>query len=328
MAVPILDVSHFFRESTDVKSKFANQFTESLRAYGVARLAGTCVSPSGIAGLFDWIDKYFELPLHLRRKHVNVKGPPDSRNPSRGYRALDDEKVWKLSPKTAGFTSAKELRESFDMGPLTDASFPTPWPDESDLPGFRQYMESQYEVFQKLALQLMGAIELGLKVPEGEMIKRCAPDGSELRLNYYPAVTSRGLDIENSRRIWPHTDTGLFSFVFQGSEKGLQVEDRKNPGTFVRVPQDNPDEIIVNVANTLERWTNGNLPACLHQVAAMEDLRAQRIPPRRSIVFFFRAAGDKSAGPLPQFVSDLQPARYQEMAVSEYNQSRNVLQYS
>ena len=82
------------------------------------------------------------------------------------------------------------------------------------------------------------------------------------------------------------------------------------------------------MANTLERWTNGNLPACIHQVAAMEDMKAQRIPPRLSIVFFFRAGGDKSAGPLPLFVSDLQPARYEEVTVSEYNQSRNVLQYS
>lgn len=176
------------------------------------------------------------------------------------------------------------------MGPPTDGGFPTPWPDESDLPGFRHYMESQYEVFQKLALQLMGAIEMGLNVPVGDLTKRCTPDGSELRLNYYPAVTSHGLDIENSRRIWPHTDT-----------------------------QESPDEIIVNVANTLERWTNGNLPACIYQVAAMEDTKAQRIPPRLSIVFFFRAGGDKSAGPLPQFVSDLQPARHEEMTVSEHN---------
>jgi len=175
----------------------------------------------------------------------------------------------------------------------------------------------------------MQAIELGLNVP-GDLLKRCTPDASELRLNYYPALTSRELDIENSRRIWPHTDTGLFSLVFQGtgkSEKDLQVEDRKNPGTFVRVPQENPNELIIQVANTLERWTNGNLPACMHQVAATEKGKAECIPPRRSIVFFFRASLDKSAGPLPQFVSDSQPAKYKDMTVSEYNQSRNVLQY-
>ena len=95
----------------------------------------------------------------------------------------------------------------------------------------------------------MQAIELGLNV-WGDFIETCTPDASELnfRLNYYPYVTSRGLEVENSRRIWPHTDTGLFSLGFQGpkrSDKGLQVEDRKNPGTFVRVPQENPDELIV-----------------------------------------------------------------------------------
>lgn len=214
------------------------------------------------------------------------------------------------------------------MGPPADESFPTPWPDEGDLPGFREFMEHQYEDFQKFALQLMRAIEIGLKVSEGEFTTRCTPDASELRLNYYPAVTTHGLDIEKSRRIWPHTDTGIFSFVFQGPEKGLQVEDRKSLGTFVPVPQESPDELIVNVASTLERWTNGDLPACVHQVAAMGDTKAERIPPRRSIVFFFRASSNQSAGPLPQFVSDTQPARYKEMTISEYNQSRNVLQYS
>jgi isopenicillin N synthase-like dioxygenase len=213
------------------------------------------------------------------------------------------------------------------MGPPADSSFPTPWPEESDLPGFRQYMESQYEAFQKLALQLMRAVEIVMQVPEGNFTKRCMPDASELRLNHYPAVTSQGLDVGNTNRIWPHTDTGLFSFVFQGIEKGLQVEDRKSPGRFVPVLQEGADEIIVIVANTLERWTNGNLLACVHQVAAMEDWKAESTPPRRSIVFFFRASGDKSAGPLPQFVSASQPARYDEITVSEYNQSRNVLQY-
>src|SRR5947209_5879513 len=110
------------------------------------------------------------------------------------------------------------------MGPPADSNFPTPWPNENELPGFRQYMESHYESFQKLALHLMRAVEMGMEVPEGTFTERCTPDASELRLNYYPAVTHEELDVQNTRRIWPHTDTGLFSFVLQGDDRSLQVE--------------------------------------------------------------------------------------------------------
>ncbi len=211
------------------------------------------------------------------------------------------------------------------MGPPFDVNFPTPWPGESDLPGFRQYMESQYETFQNLAMQLMRAVEIGTQVPEGTFTERCVPDASELRLNHYPAVESQGLDVQTTLRSWPHTDTGLFSFVFQNNDGGLSVEDRKSSGRFV--VQEGTDEMILLVANTLERWTNGNLRACLHKVAIPEDWKSGSIPNRRSIIFFFRANGDKSAGPLPQFVSASQPAMYDEILVSEYNQQRNRLMY-
>jgi isopenicillin N synthase-like dioxygenase len=95
----------------------------------------------------------------------------------------------------------------------------------------------------------------------GNFYRRCVSDVSELRPNHYPTVTRQELAVRNTRCIWPHPDTGLFSFVFQGNDRGLQVEDRKSPGRFVIVLQRSADEMILNVADTLERWTNGNLRA-------------------------------------------------------------------
>jgi len=260
---------------------------------------------------------------------VNPEGVTRSQIPSRGYKGLSEEKVWKKSSETAGLSDARELREYFDMGPPADYSFPTPWPEDSDLPGFQQYLESQYEAFQKLGLQLMRALEMGMQVPEGTFTERCVPDASELRFNHYPAVTRQELDVGNTRRIWPHTDIGLFSFVFQGNDRGLQVEDRKSPGKFVTLQQqESVDEMIFNVADTLERWTNGNLRACVHQVAVLEGRKAKSVPSRRSIVFFFKARGDVTAGPLPQFVSASQPAKYDEIMVSEYHDRQNTILYS
>lgn len=40
---------------------------------------------------------------------------------------------------------------------------------------------------------------------------------------------------------------------------GLELEDRGNPAWFLSVSGENPAEMVVNIANTLERWTNGVL---------------------------------------------------------------------
>jgi isopenicillin N synthase-like dioxygenase len=91
----------------------------------------------------------------------------------------------------------------------------------SQVSRFRQHLESQHEAFRKLALQLMRALE-AMQVVEGTFTERCVSEVSELRLNHYAAVIRQELDVRDARRIWPHTDTGLFSFVSQGNGRGLQ----------------------------------------------------------------------------------------------------------
>ena len=120
----------------------------------------------------------------------------------------------------------------------------------------------------------MQALEIGLGVPSGCFAERTNHDSSEARLNYYPQVDVQELKTGNARRIWPHTDSGLITLLLQDDVGGLEFEDRQNPGAFLPLSSTASTDMVVNVADTLERWTNGVLRAGLHQV---------NIPMRREI---------------------------------------------
>ncbi len=177
----------------------------------------------------------------------------------------------------------------------------------------------------------MSALELGLGVPSGSLTERCIPDDSELRLNHYPRVSVGELDTGSSRRIWPHTDTGLFTLLLQDHVGGLELEDRKNPGAFLPVSSDVPTDMVLNIADTLERWTNGVLKAGVHRVVSPDRSKVSEqgmAMARSSIVYFFRANGATSAGPLASFVSPEDPAKYSEITALEYLQQRNGTLYT
>lgn len=168
----------------------------------------------------------------------------------------------------------------------------------------------------------MRILELGLGLEPDTFVSRCIPSASELRLNHYPSVDVAKLRAGNVKRTWPHTDFGIITLLVQGETGGLELEDRRRPGKFVPVPP-NPKELVVNVSDTLQRWTNGVITAGLHQVSpppGFENLNSETLPERYSCVFFLKAGRDTSVGPLADFVTPERPQAYEEITALEYQQ--------
>ena len=226
-------------------------------------------------------------------------------------------------------------KESLDIGPLNDKPYPNRWISEASLPIFRQNVESYYTAFLNTANYLLEAIELGLALPPGSLASRTFPDASELRLNHYPSISARELSETNTRRIWPHTDLGIFSLLIQDDQGGLEFEDRANRGSFFPVLNEEPSDLIVNVSDILERWTNGVLRAGLHRVVV--PLRQQQgkdegetdcvLPDRYSVVFLYRPGEEHSAGPMKDFVNADRPAICEEGTALTYLKEMNDLVY-
>lgn len=196
-------------------------------------------------------------------------------------------------------------------------------------------MEECYERLQDVCIDIMEALELGLKLKPGALVRRCVPAVSEIRLNHYPQVSLAALRNGNGnvKRTWPHTDFGIISLLFQDTVGGLELEDRKIPGTFVPVTCSKTDtntELVINVSDTFQRWTNNVIRAGLHQVdipPKMKGLEEGVCPDRYSSVFFFKAYRSTSVGPLPEFVTKDKPALYDECTALEYQQRMTKVLY-
>ncbi|OJJ42634.1 hypothetical protein ASPZODRAFT_137240 [Penicilliopsis zonata CBS 506.65] len=225
------------------------------------------------------------------------------------------------------------MQEHFDQGPEYDTEFPNQWPEDPQLSGFRPFMEAFYRKCDEICLRLMEALEMAWGIEDGSLVARCVPSATDLRLTHYPAITVEEMQSGRTSRIAPHTDFGPITLLFQDSTGGLEIEDRTSPDpdSFIPVPPTQLSEMIVNVGDTLTRWTNGKITGGVHQVTtpdAMKHANTMTIPSRMSMAYLSKAGRDVSVGPLPRFVSRTEPARYPDITALEFQRWRNSIVYN
>lgn len=188
-------------------------------------------------------------------------------------------------------------------------------------------MENAFESFEHACGNIMEALEVAFGLPNGAFLHRITHEGnaSELRLNHYPAIDIEEIKRGGVSRIWPHFDLGVITLLFQDHVGGLEFENREHRGNFNRVDCDAPAEMVVNVSETLQRWTNDRLPAGLHRVNPpkdMENFETGMLPERYSMAYFCKADRAASVGPLKEFVQKGTDPLYREMSAIEYHQQR------
>lgn len=240
-----------------------------------------------------------------------------------------------------------DAREQFAIGPLNDTEFPTPQLAEELLPGFNAVTKNAYSQIGNACRALVHTIEGGLGAPERSISSPAAGgQGAELNLNFYPEVernvlegsandTQAGGDTDSGsssdvtmRRIWPHSDLGVVSALFQDGvgATGLEFQVRGAPGSeFAPLYIEEEGDMVLLASDTLERWTNGYIRAAVHRVGLppAASTATARVPERRSAVMFFRAPPTADLGPLPHFVSDRNPAKYEHITAGEYLKRHN-----
>ncbi|KAL8791310.1 MAG: hypothetical protein Q9195_005929 [Heterodermia aff. obscurata] len=193
-------------------------------------------------------------------------------------------------------------------------------------------MEAYYATVEHISLQLMSVLESGLGLPRDALRSRCIPHAGELRLNHYPAIETQDLKSGQASRIWPHTDFGIITLLFQDDVGGLEIEDRQNIGHFFPVVRKSPGEMTVNVSDTLMRWTNIVLLAGVHQVTTIPVKRKASgnegvLQKRHSVALLFKTNRDLSAESVSQFVEPKQPILFGGITALEFQQHRPQIPY-
>lgn len=256
-----------------------------------------------------------------------------------GHDVPDDLKDARVSHYMYNITLSLTLtsfppQEHFDFGTPGDNLFPSRWPTDSTLPGFQPFLEDFFHRCEQVSLDILHALELALDLPPATFRQQCMPNASEFRLNHYPAISAKDLNSDKVERIWPHFDLGVITLLFTDTVGGLEFQDRANPDKFVLVDPADKTEMVVNISETLQRWTAGALPAGLHRVTAPkavaggEDDEDAVVPERYSIAYFCKAAREARVSPLEPFrAADAAAEEADGMTALEYQQKRLLTAY-
>ena len=179
----------------------------------------------------------------------------------------------------------------------------------------------------QLCVDLLEVLAKHLQVDPKLFSSRCTNEASTIRINHFPPVSRQTLESGQVSRIWPHNDFGTISLVFPDRTGGLEYEDRQNPGTFIPMPYNGDDEVVVIISETFQRWTNGLVRAGLHRVTKPVDMEGDTVPERWSLVYFCKADRHVNVGPLKEFGNtDLEPM-YEDLTALEYQSMRNAVHY-
>lgn len=192
-------------------------------------------------------------------------------------------------------------------------------------------MESFFGKCHEVHLCLLEALAIGLDRPPTYFQDLCRVNTSELRLNHYPACSSAqlraGAADGTAMRISEHTDFGTVTLLFQDSNGGLEIEDQENRGTYFPVAPEDKYELIVNIGDCLQRWTNDTLRSTSHRVTLPPDA-GEWLDSRYSVAYFAKPNRDQSVGALREFSSAGQGSKYDDISAWEYNQQKLTRTYS
>ncbi|RYP65494.1 hypothetical protein DL770_008985 [Monosporascus sp. CRB-9-2] len=202
---------------------------------------------------FHFSRELFALPQETKMLAPHPPGP----NVHRGYSWPGLEKVTQDIIKEGDeATEAKnreiaDVKESYEIGSEDFELQPNVWLPEEVLPGFRSFMTQFYWTCFETAKELLRALALGIGLEDEDyFLNYHSGENNQLRLLHYPPVEAEKLSSNVVARMPAHSDWGSITMLFQDETGGLQVEDPKNPGSFLdATPMKNA--LIMNVGDLL-----------------------------------------------------------------------------
>ena len=121
-------------------------------------------------------------------------------------------------------------------------------------------MEAYFAAMMKLTRLLLLAFARGLGLDDDFFAAHFRKPLTQLRLLHYPPQPP---DSE-TEGVEAHTDTGAFTILLQDEVGGLEV--RTRAGRWIAA-EPIPGSLVINIADMMQRWTNGRFVSTPHRVA-------------------------------------------------------------
>lgn len=335
--VPLIDLSTSFSDgSLASKQAVAAQIRSACTSTGFFQISNHGISNAAIDGILHQAKRFFSSltpeqkdALHFRHSDL-----------FRGYEAGADSYVnpdaeletkegfnWGYEPSldpSGGDGKYVELdgHPAGDGPGMKGGRRENIWPAESDLPGFKAAVADYYGQVLSLARHLFGLFALSLGLNEDHFASLVTHPGGIARLLHYPPQTAEVLRNrqEGKLGLGAHTDYECFTLLLTSGSPGLEILFPPSPATnnrpLWRPCPTRPGTLTVNVADFLERWTNGVYKSTIHRVVSRPGLDGQGSEVRYSVPFFFSINYDADVEPLPE--SAVGVSMFQKMKAGEY----------
>ena len=302
--IPVIDFTPVHSRDHNDWGMVVAEVDAACRDIGFFAIANPPISPGLIEAVYAQAQAFYALPEAEKMK-CYIGAQPNHR----GYAPVGEEEYGEAQGASGAAHAAaapKELKEGFEVGNDTGAQDPdylngalflgpNVWPE--GLPEFRPTIEQYYQEVSALGGTLFQIFAQALSVDVELFQAMTRKPASNLRLLHYHAREI--LPGETALGIGVHTDSECFTLLStRGS--GLQAVSRE--GKWINAPEV-AGGFIVNIGDTMEAWTNGTYVSTQHRVVS--DGRE-----RWSLPFFVAADYFQEIRPLPQFVTQDEPARY------------------
>ena len=305
MSIPSVDLADFLSGDPVRKNDFVQKLGKAYEEVGFVAVKNHGVPDELIADLYRYVQEFFSLPL----EHKRTFEIPELAG-QRGYTSFGKEH--------AKGSDAPDLKEFFQYGQVPRDNFDEeeypPNVEVNDIAPFNQTFEDAYRAFEKSGKALLQAISLYLGLDEHYFDDYVHNGNSILRAIHYPPIT---LEPASAIRAEQHEDINLITLLVGASADGLEILTKQ--GEWIPVTS-LPDQIVVNVGDMLQRFTNNKLCSTTHRV--VNPKRELWHTSRFSIPFFLHPRSSMSLRCLDTTVDASHPKAYEDATAGEYLDER------
>lgn len=305
--IPAIDIGPFLGGDAAAKRSVAEAVRKACEAIGFLVISGHGLPRATIDEVVTRGFAFFDQPGEVKQQWH-----PTGEAKQRGYHGVATRGL----SATLGKDAPKDLRESLFLGPIDDhrADF-AHIPDAATayapnlIPGQPEGIDAAligiYRAYERLAADLLRIFAVALEMPEGHFAPLIDRHFSILSVHHYPALNEPPLP--GQLRTGEHTDYGALTILATTEARG-GLEARAPDGTWLSVTP-GPGELVVNLGDMMQRWTNDRWVSTLHRVAVPGDLNdaASR---RMSIGYFMHPNYDARIECIPTCLAQGETPKY------------------
>lgn len=307
--IPTVDLNDYLSGDEAQKEAFVKSLGDSFSDIGFAIVANHGVPQELIGHAYDSFMAFFALPDEVKVKY-EIPGLAGQR----GYTSKGKEH--------AKNRNVGDLKEFFHIGQIVEDgdAIRAQYPDNvyvSEVPGVEQYGAALYRSLETSGKALLRAIAEYLALPVGYFDDKVHNGNSILRPIHYFPIENPDEVPEGAVRAAEHEDINLITLLIGASAEGLQVQSKEHQWIAAN-PE--PNQIVINVGDMLQRLTNNQLKSTTHRV--VNPPRERMHEPRFSMPFFLHPRSDMSLACLPGCIDEAHPKAYPDMTAGEYLDER------